>query len=69
MRAPLIQSTSAVLVVGLLLTGCENLSPAGSGALFGTGAGALAGGIAKAAGASTSEAVAIGLAPLLFLIS
>ena len=58
----MIQSTSAVLVVGLLLTGCENLSPAGSGALFGTGAGALAGGIAKAAGASTSEAVAIGLA-------
>ena len=58
----MIQSTSAVLVAGLLLTGCENLSPAGSGALFGTGAGALAGGIAKAAGASTSEAVAIGLA-------
>jgi hypothetical protein len=44
------------------LTGCENVSPAANGALFGTGAGALAGGIAKAAGASTSEAVAIGLA-------
>jgi len=62
MRAHLIQSTSAVLMAGLLMTGCENLSPAANGALFGTGAGALAGGIAKAAGASNSEAVAIGLA-------
>ena len=62
MRARLIRSTSALLVAGLLLTGCENLSPAANGALFGTGAGALAGGVAKAAGASNSEAVAIGLA-------
>ncbi|HEV3209315.1 MAG TPA: hypothetical protein VGY91_03560 [Chthoniobacterales bacterium] len=62
MHACLIQSTSAVLVAGLLLTGCENLSPAANGALFGAGAGALAGGVAKAAGASNSEAVAIGLA-------
>ena len=62
MHARLIQSTSAVLVAGLLLTGCENLSPAANGVLFGTGAGALAGGVAKAAGASNSQAVAIGLA-------
>jgi hypothetical protein len=62
MHARLIQSTSAVLVAGLLLTGCENLSPAANGALFGAGAGALAGGVAKAAGASNTEAVAIGLA-------
>ena len=62
MRASLIQCTSAVLVAGLLLTGCENLSPAANGAVFGTGAGILAGGVAKAAGASTSQAVAIGLA-------
>jgi hypothetical protein len=62
MRARLIQSTSAVLVTGLLLTGCENLSPAANGVLFGTGAGILAGGVAKAAGASTSQAAAIGLA-------
>ena len=62
MNALLIKSASAVIVTGLFLTGCENLSPAETGALFGTGAGALAGGIAKAAGASTSEAVAIGLA-------
>src|SRR6202048_2350970 len=62
MNARLIQSTSADLVAGLLLTGCENMSPTANGALFGAGAGALAGGIAKAAGASNSEAVAIGLA-------
>jgi hypothetical protein len=62
MRASLIQSTSALLVAGLLLSGCENMSPTTNGVLFGTGAGTLAGGIAKAAGASNSEAVAIGLA-------
>jgi hypothetical protein len=62
MNACLIKSSAAVLVSGLLLTGCENLSPATNGVLFGTGAGTLAGGIAKAAGASNSQAVAIGLA-------
>ena len=62
MHARLIQTTSVVVAAGLLLTGCENMSPAANGALFGTGAGALAGGVAKAAGASNSEAVAIGLA-------
>ena len=62
MNVGLIKSSSAVLLAGLLLTGCENMSPEANGALFGTGAGALAGGLARAAGASTSEAVAIGLA-------
>ncbi|MBV9671593.1 MAG: hypothetical protein JO076_02055 [Verrucomicrobia bacterium] len=62
MNAHLMQLTSAVLAGGLLLTGCENLSPGANGALFGAGAGALAGGIAKAAGASDTSAVAIGLA-------
>src|SRR6478609_4884009 len=62
MNALLINSSAAVLVTGLFLTGCENMSPAANGALFGAGAGTLAGGIAKAAGASNSEAVAIGLA-------
>ena len=62
MNAFLIKSSAVVLVSGLLLTGCESLSPATNGVLFGTGAGALAGGIAKAAGASNSQAVAIGLA-------
>ncbi len=62
MNALLIKSSAVVLVTGLLLTGCENMSPAANGALYGAGAGALAGGIAKAAGASNSQAVAIGLA-------
>jgi hypothetical protein len=62
MNAFLIKSSAAVLVSGLFLTGCESVSPATQGVLFGTGAGALAGGIAKAAGASNSQAVAIGLA-------
>ena len=38
------------------------MSPEANGAVFGTGAGILAGGLARAAGASSSEAVAIGLA-------
>jgi hypothetical protein len=62
MNVGLIKSSSAVLLAGLLLAGCENMSPEANGALFGTGAGVLAGGLARAAGASTSEAVAIGLA-------
>src|ERR1700729_931529 len=62
MNAGLIKCSTAVLVAGLLLTGCENMSPEANGALFGAGAGVLAGGLARAAGASTSEAVAIGLA-------
>jgi predicted lipid-binding transport protein (Tim44 family) len=62
MNSGLIKSSSAVLVAGLLLTGCENMSPGANGAVFGTGAGILAGGLARAAGASPSEAVAIGLA-------
>lgn len=62
MNALLMKSSAAILVSGLLLTGCENMSPTTNGVLFGTGAGALAGGIAKAAGASNSQAVAIGLA-------
>jgi hypothetical protein len=62
MNVSLIKPSSAVLLAGLLLTGCENMSPEANGAVFGTGAGVLAGGLARAAGASTSEAVAIGLA-------
>jgi hypothetical protein len=62
MNAGLIKSSSAVLVAGMLLTGCENMSPEANGALFGAGAGILAGGLASAAGASPAQAVAIGVA-------
>jgi membrane protein implicated in regulation of membrane protease activity len=62
MNAGLIKSSAAVLVAGLLLTGCENMSPEANGAVFGAGAGILAGGLAAAVGASPAQAVAIGLA-------
>jgi hypothetical protein len=63
MNPGLVRSSSAILIAGLFLaTGCENLSPEANGALFGTGAGILAGSAARAAGASTGEAAAIGLA-------
>jgi len=62
MNVRLIKMTSAVLVSGLILSGCENMSPETQGTLAGLGAGALAGGVAKAAGMSDSSAVAIGMA-------
>src|SRR5580693_6038455 len=62
MNVSLIKPSSAVPRAGLHLTGSETMSPEANGAVFGTGAGVLAGGLARAAGASTSEAVAIGLA-------
>ena len=42
-------------------TGCENMSPEATGVIAGVTSGALAGGIAKAAGASNAQAVAIGM--------
>ena len=56
------KSTGAILVAGVLLTGCENMSPTTSGVLSGLAAGAAVGGIAKAAGASDATAVAAGMA-------
>jgi hypothetical protein len=48
--------------IALLVTACENMSPGENAAVFGTSAGVLAGGIARAAGASTAESIAIGAA-------
>jgi osmotically inducible lipoprotein OsmB len=62
MNASLIKSASAVLAAGVLLSGCENMSPETQGLLSGLASGAAAGGIASAAGASDSTATAIGLA-------
>jgi hypothetical protein len=62
MKSSLIKSTSALLVAGLMLTGCENMSPETTGVLSGIIGGVAAGGIAKAAGASNAQAAAIGLA-------
>jgi hypothetical protein len=48
--------------ISLLVAACENMSPGENAAVFGTSAGVLAGGIARAAGASTGESIAIGAA-------
>lgn len=48
--------------IALLVAGCENMTPGENAAVFGGGAGILAGGIASAAGASTAQSIAIGAA-------
>ena len=48
--------------ISLLVAACENMSPGENAAVFGSSAGLLAGGIARAAGATTGESIAIGAA-------
>ncbi|MDR3406421.1 MAG: hypothetical protein P4L99_28310 [Chthoniobacter sp.] len=48
--------------ISLLVAACENMTPGENAAVFGSSAGLLAGGIARAAGASTGESIAIGAA-------
>jgi hypothetical protein len=62
MNLCLVRITSSLVVAGLLLTGCENMSPESTGVISGLAAGAAAGGIASAAGANAGTATAIGLA-------
>jgi hypothetical protein len=50
------------LSIALITPGCESLSPGENAAVFGSAAGLAAGGIARAAGASTAESFAIGAA-------
>ena len=45
---------------GILVSGCENMTPGQNAAAFGGAAALLGGSIARAAGASTGEAIAIG---------
>jgi hypothetical protein len=54
-------SACVTLFATIGFTSCENMSPETTGVLAGVTSGALAGGIAKAAGANNSTAVAIGL--------
>src|ERR1700736_7061774 len=61
MNGSVIKTVAMLLVVGLALAGCENMSPETTGVVAGVLAGTAAGGIAKAAGASNAQAVAIGL--------
>jgi osmotically inducible lipoprotein OsmB len=62
MNSSLIKSASGLVLAGVLLGGCENMSPETQGVLSGLASGAAAGGIASAAGANASTATAIGLA-------
>lgn len=55
-----ITATSLAASAGIFLTGCENLTPGENAAFAGGLSGLAAGGIARAAGASTSESLAIG---------
>ncbi len=48
--------------IAIFATGCENMTPGENAAVFGSGAGVLAGSIARAAGANTGQSIAIGLA-------
>ncbi|MDQ3623356.1 MAG: hypothetical protein M3463_12835 [Verrucomicrobiota bacterium] len=62
MNRATITLVSLSLTAALATTGCENLSPGASAGVFGGISGLAAGGIARAAGASTAESIAIGAA-------
>jgi lipopolysaccharide export LptBFGC system permease protein LptF len=61
MKLSLTTSACIILFAAIGFTSCENMSPETTGVIAGVTSGALAGGIAKAAGASNAQAVAIGM--------
>jgi len=61
MKRSLTTSVCVTLLATIGFTSCENMSPEATGVLAGVTSGALAGGVAKAAGANNATAVAIGL--------
>jgi len=62
MKPGTLRTVALTTSISLLVAACENMSPGENAAVFGTSAGLLAGGIARAAGASTGESMAIGAA-------
>lgn len=62
MKPGLLKPIALATSIALFSTGCADLTPGENAAVFGTSAGLLAGGIARAAGASTAESFAIGAA-------
>ena len=62
MKPGTLRTIALTTSISLLVTACENMSPGENAAVFGTSAGLLAGGIARDAGASTGESIAIGAA-------
>ena len=62
MKLTFIRPITLVTSIAILVAGCENMTPGENAAVFGSGAGILAGSLARAAGASTGESIAIGAA-------
>ncbi len=62
MKSGTLKSAALATSIALFATGCENMTPGENAAVFGSTAGLMAGGIARAAGASTAESFAIGAA-------
>ncbi|HEY5893237.1 MAG TPA: hypothetical protein VIT91_08410 [Chthoniobacterales bacterium] len=62
MNARFVKLQSCVLAVGLATAGCAEMTPGENAGVFGGLAGVGAGIIAKASGASTSDAIAVGAA-------
>ncbi len=62
MKTGLLKPVALALSIAFLTPGCESMTPGENAAVFGGVAGLAAGGIARAAGASTAESFAIGAA-------
>lgn len=62
MKNGTLKSVALATSIALFASGCETMTPGENAAVFGGVAGLAAGGIARAAGASTAESFAIGAA-------
>lgn len=62
MKTSSLKASACIVTVALFASGCENLSPGANAALFGGLSGVGAGTIARSAGASNNESIAIGAA-------
>lgn len=62
MKTGTIKTVALATSISLFVVGCAEMTPGENAAVFGTAAGLAAGGIARAAGASTAESFAIGAA-------
>lgn len=62
MKFGLIKPVALATSISLFAAGCAEMTPGENAAVFGSMAGVAAGGIARAAGASTAESFAIGAA-------
>lgn len=62
MKFGILRPVALATCISLLAPGCESMTPGENAAVFGGMAGLAAGGIARAAGASTAESFAVGAA-------